>query len=485
MDVSWWAGGHSNEKRVNLSKKFDKDSEGNTQTKGCKEPETSVDKTVTKESDKTLEREKDADEVDRMDIAKNDVKDMEGVVTGCTEETDTQKQALEETPEELKIKEKNSQVSEEKDVASFKKDIKNINEKTAGCEDGKKLEDKYHKCEETNTEKNESKEEDSIKHFEESTSFKGDDKELKEENPTLCVSEKGEDCKISEFDCKKTEEEKQNDMTENLMSCKKKTEDEEDLDKKKKSLEEEPCIKMQKSEDTEQDTEVEKKFKKSHKREQEEDHNENQDSKDWVSEEEGSFTGNRKRKISGGDFVGSSSPLISESAPNSPASTHYGDDSENERAYRSWKKPIMILWNEIAAHKFASLFLRPITDDQAPGYHSVVHRSMDLQKVKRNMENGLIRTTAEFQRDIMLMFLNAKMYNTSDHNVYHMADQMMQDAVSTIEEFLNTQMLARAQETPQKSLRRETRESSAKRSDEDFKRKRDSLEDKGLKKRRL
>ena len=50
------------------------------------------------------------------------------------------------------------------------------------------------------------------------------------------------------------------------------------------------------------------------------------------------------------------------------------DDSENERAYRSWKKPIMILWNDIAAHKFASLFLRPITDDQAPGYHSIVYR---------------------------------------------------------------------------------------------------------------
>lgn len=58
---------------------------------------------------------------------------------------------------------------------------------------------------------------------------------------------------------------------------------------------------------------------------------------------------------------------------------------------------------------------------------------MDLQKIKRNIESGLIRTTAEFQRDMMLMFLNATMYNTRDHNVYHMAHQMMKDAVSTIE----------------------------------------------------
>ncbi|XP_037774742.1 bromodomain-containing protein 8-like [Penaeus monodon] len=208
--------------------------------------------------------------------------------------------------------------------------------------------------------------------------------------------------------------------------------------------------------------------------------------RDWVSEVERIFVRSTKRKVSGGDFAGSSSPLITESAPNSPASTHYGDDPEHERSYRSWKKPIMILWNEIAAHKFASLFLRPITDDQAPGYHSVVYRPMDLQTIKRNIESGVIRNTAEFQRDMMLMFLNAKMYNTSDHNVYHMAHQMMKDTVSTIEEFLNTQMLARAEETPQKSLRRETRESSAKRSDDDPKRKsRDSLDEKGLKKRRL
>lgn len=60
-------------------------------------------------------------------------------------------------------------------------------------------------------------------------------------------------------------------------------------------------------------------------------------------------------------------------------------------------------------------------------------RSMDLPKVKRNMESGVIRTTAEFQRDIMLMFLNATMYNTRDHNVYHMAQQMMVECVNTIE----------------------------------------------------
>lgn len=46
--------------------------------------------------------------------------------------------------------------------------------------------------------------------------------------------------------------------------------------------------------------------------------------RDWMSEVERIFVRNTKRKVSGGDFAGSSSPLITESAPNSPASTHYG-----------------------------------------------------------------------------------------------------------------------------------------------------------------
>ena len=57
-------------------------------------------------------------------------------------------------------------------------------------------------------------------------------------------------------------------------------------------------------------------------------------------------------------------------------------------------------------------------------------------------------------------------------------------SVFSLQEFLNTQMLARAEETPQKSLRRETRESSAKRSDDELKRKRDLQDEKSSKKRR-
>ena len=64
---------------------------------------------------------------------------------------------------------------------------------------------------------------------------------------------------------------------------------------------------------------------------------------------------------------------------------------------------------------------------------SIHSRPMDLVAIKKNVELGLMRTTEEFQRDMMLMFTNAIMYNSSDHNVYHMAQEMYDDVMAHIE----------------------------------------------------
>ena len=58
---------------------------------------------------------------------------------------------------------------------------------------------------------------------------------------------------------------------------------------------------------------------------------------------------------------------------------------------------------------------------------------MDLSAIKKNIETGALRTTAEFQRDMMLMFTNAIMYNNSDHDVYNMAVEMYNDVMIHIE----------------------------------------------------
>ena len=60
---------------------------------------------------------------------------------------------------------------------------------------------------------------------------------------------------------------------------------------------------------------------------------------------------------------------------------------------------------------------------------------MDLGTIKKNIETGILRSTPEFQRDMMLMFTNAIMYNSSRHNVNRMAQVMYDDVLQHIEVF--------------------------------------------------
>ena len=71
--------------------------------------------------------------------------------------------------------------------------------------------------------------------------------------------------------------------------------------------------------------------------------------------------------------------------------------------------------------------------DNTTDFFLFFHRPIDLTMIKKNIENGTIRTTSEFQRDMMLMFTNAIMYNNSDHDVYIMAQEMYSDVMMHIE----------------------------------------------------
>lgn len=128
-----------------------------------------------------------------------------------------------------------------------------------------------------------------------------------------------------------------------------------------------------------------------------------------------------------------SAPLT---APSTPPSL---EEIESQKNYKMWKKSIMLIWRQAATHKYSSLFLQPVTDSEAKGYSTVVYKPMDLASIKKRIESGHLRTTAEFQRDIMLMFQNAIMYNSVDHEVHQMAVEMQKEILERIEDFIETQ----------------------------------------------
>ncbi|XP_013141950.1 PREDICTED: nucleosome-remodeling factor subunit BPTF [Papilio polytes] len=129
----------------------------------------------------------------------------------------------------------------------------------------------------------------------------------------------------------------------------------------------------------------------------------------------------RKKKSESRTCSGSESAAEA-SAPDSPSA------SDAEKQHRLWKKSVMLVYSRLCAHKYASLFLRPISDEEAPGYSVVVKRPMDLTTIRRNIDSGMIRTTAEFERDVLLMLSNALMYNSSEHSVHSMAMHMHEEA---------------------------------------------------------
>ena len=58
---------------------------------------------------------------------------------------------------------------------------------------------------------------------------------------------------------------------------------------------------------------------------------------------------------------------------------------------------------------------------------------MSLSLIKQNIEKNVIKTTEEFSRDVMLMFVNAIMYNNHEYDVYVMAQEMYDEAMKAIE----------------------------------------------------
>lgn len=58
---------------------------------------------------------------------------------------------------------------------------------------------------------------------------------------------------------------------------------------------------------------------------------------------------------------------------------------------------------------------------------------MSLAMIKQNIDKNVIRSTDEFRRDMMLMFINAIMYNNHEYDVYAMAQEMYDDAMKIIE----------------------------------------------------
>jgi len=98
--------------------------------------------------------------------------------------------------------------------------------------------------------------------------------------------------------------------------------------------------------------------------------------------------------------------------------------TEEQVAMKKWQTVIGMLHQQISQHRNGTIFHNPIKNSEAPDYHEIVKRPMDLKTIKTRIKDGIIGNSLEFQRDIYLMFANAMMYNRPGSDVYAMAEDV-------------------------------------------------------------
>ncbi|XP_032861226.1 bromodomain-containing protein 8-like [Tyto alba] len=118
----------------------------------------------------------------------------------------------------------------------------------------------------------------------------------------------------------------------------------------------------------------------------------------------------------------------------SPANTQLVQLSwDNPLQHLLFKRTLLSIWKMIVSHRYSGLFLKAVSEKQAPGYRDVVKRPMDLTSIKRRLSKGHIQSMVQFQRDLMLMFQNAVMYNSFNHHVHRMAMEMQREVLEQLQ----------------------------------------------------
>lgn len=109
---------------------------------------------------------------------------------------------------------------------------------------------------------------------------------------------------------------------------------------------------------------------------------------------------------------------LSTSVPSSPAGPFHAPPN----------KKLQILSNpliaNITSYKYASTFLQPVSESNAPDYYSLIKEPRDLKTIKQMVKDGRIQNAAELEREILLMFANAIMYNKDGTDINNWSKEM-------------------------------------------------------------
>uniref|UniRef100_A0A663MQB3 Bromo domain-containing protein n=1 Tax=Athene cunicularia TaxID=194338 RepID=A0A663MQB3_ATHCN len=102
---------------------------------------------------------------------------------------------------------------------------------------------------------------------------------------------------------------------------------------------------------------------------------------------------------------------------------------DNPLQHFLFKRTLLSIWKMVVSHRYPEEYL----GCNLIFLLSMFYRPMDLTSIKRRLSKGHIQSMAQFQRDLMLMFQNAVMYNSFNHHVHHMAMEMQREVLEQLQ----------------------------------------------------
>jgi len=82
--------------------------------------------------------------------------------------------------------------------------------------------------------------------------------------------------------------------------------------------------------------------------------------------------------------------------------------------------------NQLMAHQHSWPFSSPVDPValQIPDYFAIISHPMDLGTIKSKLNQGLYAHVDDFAWDVRLVWNNARVYNTPNSDIHHMAQNL-------------------------------------------------------------
>lgn len=104
----------------------------------------------------------------------------------------------------------------------------------------------------------------------------------------------------------------------------------------------------------------------------------------------------------------------------------------DDAAAKRFRTSILQIHSQIGNESNASIFRDPVRKQDAPSYPNLILKPMDLKTLGRRVRDKQITSSAEFRRDVLLIFANAVMFNPPNSEVALAAHQMVRKAEELI-----------------------------------------------------